>query len=101
MIVSELRNLSGVRGEERKRNDQVFQEEQIVIDMTEDYVGMWHQICFDSLFTSAKTRKLLAEKRIKIFKYSFFNCGSSNFCGAVLSKYEQKFIVLCLLKERN
>jgi hypothetical protein len=31
--------------------------------MTEDYIGLWHLICFDSLFTSAQIRKLLVEKK--------------------------------------
>jgi hypothetical protein len=46
-----------------KRNCELLLGQQVVIDMTEDYKGLWHHVYFDISFTSTKLMKLLLERK--------------------------------------
>lgn len=57
-------------GRKEERNKDLLLGEQVVMDMSQNYMGVWHHVYFDNFFTSTKLMKLLLEKKM-------YACGTA------------------------
>jgi len=50
------------KGEKEIRQQDLLLGEQVVLQLTENFWGKWHHICFDNFFTSTNLMKMLLKK---------------------------------------